>query len=132
MVLAIVCVTGLRVAKEMQSNLVALADHKRNLDWEIAQGLQQMNIHQGDRVSHISGVHDVEWVRLAGVTIISGIPFGEQGPFWAADAQMKQKLFAVLAGTGAKVVVTSDPPPSAVSQGWVRLGDTTYYAHRLS
>jgi hypothetical protein len=37
----------------------------------------------------------------------------------------------LLAGTGATVLVTADPPFCAVDQNWIPLGNTGYYARRL-
>jgi hypothetical protein len=131
LVLAMVCVTGLRIAKSVQFDLVRVSAEKRNLDWEVAQGLQSLDVRPGDRVSHISAVREVQWARLAGVRIVSGIPFRERDRFWTASAKTKEKVFEILASTGAKVVVANEPPTGVLTEGWTRLGNTTFYAHRL-
>ena len=131
LILAMVCTTGLRVTKGMLTDLTRLSASTRNIDWEVAQGLREADVRPGDRVAHISAVGEVQWARLAGVRIVSGIPFGEQDHFWNADLSTKETLFGIMASTGAKIVVTKDPPSNAEAQGWRRLGGTTFYAHRL-
>jgi hypothetical protein len=48
-----------------------------------------------------------------------------------ADQKTKQEVFRLLAGTGAKMVVAKNPPPSARKEGWIPLGETSFYAYPL-
>ena len=130
-VLAVLSVTGLRVAKSMETDLVAISSKQENVDWEVSRALRALGIQPGDRVSILSAVDEVQWARLAGVTVVSEIPLGEETVFWTADPETKRKIFQVLAGTGAKVVVTRAAPPSAIDEGWFALDKSGFYAHPL-
>ncbi len=113
-VLAILSATGLRVAKSMETNVVACLSRQENLNWEVSEGLRALGIHPGDRVS-----------------TVSGIPSGEEDVFWAADDQTKRRVFEAFASTGARIAVTEDPPPGAINEDWLRLGKTNLYGHLL-
>jgi hypothetical protein len=47
------------------------------------------------------------------------------------DASGKEKVFQLLASTGARMVVTKDPPPCAINEGWVPISRTGFYVYRL-
>jgi hypothetical protein len=40
-------------------------------------------------------------------------------------------VFQLFAGSGAKLVVTKDPPFFAVKEGWIPLAETGFYAYPL-
>jgi 4-amino-4-deoxy-L-arabinose transferase-like glycosyltransferase len=132
MVLAILSVTGLRIAKSATSDLLTVLAKPANLDWEIAQALHHLGIQPGDKVAGLSRVAEAHWARLAGVKIVSEIPLGEERIFWTASPDLQRQIFGILAGTGAKIVVTKDPPPCAINTGWLPLGTTGYYVLPLS
>jgi len=93
-----------------------------------------LGIHSGDRISRISTMSIAPrayWARLAGVRIISAIPFGEEYAFWKADAPAQRRILQVLAGWGAKIVITAELPPGANRQGWLPIGKTSFYGHPL-
>jgi hypothetical protein len=93
--------------------------------------LRVLGLQPGDKIAGLSLTAEVHWARLAGVKIVSEIPLGDGTIFWTSDPEAKRKVFQVLAGTGARVVVTKDPPLSAVSEGWIPLARTGFYAYRL-
>jgi 4-amino-4-deoxy-L-arabinose transferase-like glycosyltransferase len=128
LMLAVVCVTGLKIAKLAASDLLAVRAGSQNVDWEVAQGLWRLGLQPGDSVAGLSRVAESQWARLAGVKIVAEIPLGDENIFWAADQETKQKVFRLLAGAGAKMVVTKNPPPAAGKEGWVPLGNTAFYA----
>lgn len=131
LVLAVVAVIGLRVAKSSASNLVAALARQEHVNWQIAQGLRQMGLRRGDKVSGLALDHQVNWARLAGVTIVSEMPLGEEEAFRALTPEEQLKVLQLMAGTGAKVLVTAQPPLCAVDQDWIPLGNSGFYAHRL-
>ena len=131
LILAVLAVTGLRVVKSMGSDLAAILAKPENVNWQVAQGLRVIGLHPGDKISGLSLTAEVHWARLAGVKIVSEIPFGDGTTFWIEDAESKRRVFQLFADTGAKVVVTKDPPPSAANEGWIPLAKTGFYAHHL-
>jgi 4-amino-4-deoxy-L-arabinose transferase-like glycosyltransferase len=131
LILAVLAVTGLRVVKSMSSDLAAILAKPDNLNWQIAQGLRDVGLRSGDKIADLSLTGDVHWARLAGVKIVSEIPLGDGNIFWTENAEAKRKLFQLFAGTGAKALVTKDPPLSAASEGWIPLAGTGFYAHHL-
>lgn len=130
-VFAVLAVIGLRVAKYSVSNLLAAFAKQENVDWQVSQSLRQMGLHPGDKVSGLGLTWRVNWARLAGLTVISEIPFGDEKAYWTATPEEKLKVLQLLAGTGATVLVTADPPFCAIDEGWIPLGDTGFYARRL-
>ncbi len=131
-ILAAVCVTGLKAAKFAVSDVLAMRSSRENVDWQVAQALRAAGLQPGDSVAGLSRVAESHWARLAGVKIVAEIPLGDEDVFWESSPEAKQKVFRILAGTGAKMVVTKYAPPSAVNEGWIPLGDTSFYVHRLA
>jgi 4-amino-4-deoxy-L-arabinose transferase-like glycosyltransferase len=131
LILAVLAVTGLRVAKSMSSDLAAILAKPENVNWQAAEGLRVLGLQPGDKIAGLSLTAEVHWARLAGVKIVSEIPLGDGTIFWTSDPEAKRKVFQVLAGTGARVVVTKDPPLSAAREGWIPLARTGFYAYRL-
>jgi len=124
--------TGLRVAKGIEGDIVAILAKPRNGDGEVSQGLRVLGVRPGDRVSVFAApTVGVYWARLAGVTIVSEVPLGEESAFWTADEGTKREVFRLFASTGAKIVIEKDPPRGAEKEGWIPLGDTSFYAHPL-
>ncbi len=131
LILAVLAVTGLRVAKSMSSDLAAIFSKNENANWQIAEGLHVIGLHPGEEIACLSLNAEVHWARLAGVRIVSEIPLGDGNIFWTADPDTKGRVFQLFASTGARVVVTKDPPLFAASEGWIPLAKTGFYAHHL-
>lgn len=131
LILAVLAITTLRVAKSATSDLAAILVKPQNVNWQIAEGLRGAGLHPGDKIATLSLNAELHWARLAGVRIVSEIPLGDGNIFWTEDAEAKNKVFRVFAATGAKVVVTKDPPLSAEKEGWISLAGTGFYAYRL-
>jgi 4-amino-4-deoxy-L-arabinose transferase-like glycosyltransferase len=131
LILAVLAVTGLRVAKSMSSDLAAILAKPENLNWQIAEGLHVVGLQPGEKIACLSLNAELHWARLAGVKIVSEIPLGDGNVFWTADPETKRRAFQLFASTGAKVVVTKDPPLFAASEGWIPLAKTGFYTHHL-
>ncbi len=130
-ILAAFCVTGLKIAKFAVSDILAIRANHENVDWQVAQGLRNLGVQPGDSVAGLSRVAESQWARLAHVKIVAEIPLGDENIYWAANRETKQRVFSLLAGTGAKIVITKNPPPSARNEAWIRIGETSFYAHPL-
>jgi 4-amino-4-deoxy-L-arabinose transferase-like glycosyltransferase len=131
LVLAVVSVTGLRIAKSAVSDFAVSISKRQNMEWTVATELRGLGVMPGDKVAGLSRVAEAHWARLAGVQIVAEIPLGDEGIFWSAAPEEKRKVFEIFATTGASVVVTRNPPIGATEEGWIPLGNTTFYAYRL-
>jgi hypothetical protein len=131
LILAVLAITTLRVAKSAITDIAAILAKPQNVNWQIAAGLRDAGLHPGDKIASLSLNAEVHWAHLAGVQIVSEIPLGDGNIFWTENAEAKNKVFQVFAATGAKLVITKDPPPAADKEGWIPLAGTGFYAHPL-
>ena len=131
LVLAVLCVTGLRFVKLAQSDLFAIAAHPRNLDAEVALALRRLGLLPGDRIASLGAPTETHWARQAGLSIVAEIPKGDENIFWMSAPEKKQELFQLLAGSGAKFLVAPEPALVAAREGWIPLGATGFSAYRL-
>ncbi|MBN2031171.1 hypothetical protein JW824_13135 [bacterium] len=99
--------------------------------FQVAQGIKQLNIHDGDKVGFIGHAIDAYWARLASIQIIAEIPYNNIDSFWAADSAVKKKAFQIFSDIHAKAVLTSEVPQYALLSEWQRLGDTGYFFYDL-
>jgi 4-amino-4-deoxy-L-arabinose transferase-like glycosyltransferase len=131
LVLALLIMTGVRLAKSTTSDLLAIFAGQKNVYWQVAERLWGLGLLPGSRVALLSSSPGAHWARLAGVKIVAEVPLGDEPMFWAADPVEKHKVLQAIASTGARFVVTKDPPMCAVAEGWIPLGVTGFYAYRL-
>ena len=131
LILAMSAATGLRIAKSMTSDLASALAPQVNTDWQIAQGLRAAGLQPGDTVSDFSLAGEAHWARLAGLKIVAELPLGDEYLFWLASNETKQRIFRILAATGAKMAIAKNPPPSALNEGWLPLAQTGFFAHPL-
>jgi hypothetical protein len=123
--LALAVLVGYRLLHEPTGPLrQAVAPVQRT----VAQSLLQRGIRPGDRVAqmlfHTRDVH--YWAHLAGVSIVAEIPFEEERKFWTSGPQVQGRVEHLLQQTGAKVLVTQDPPPLPPGSGWDIIPGTNY------
>ncbi len=103
-----------------------------------AHGLLAMGVRPGDEIACVGTMaclNDLYWARLAGVQILTEV--------YAPDAKHlinqlgalpnREQVYDVVRGQGARVLVGSFDPGEMnaahpASVGWVRLGETSYYA----
>ena len=131
LVLAATFVTGIKAARLLESDLKLTFSDQPHEQSQIAQALPSVGLSPGSRVSLLAPVPGVYWAHLAGLTIVSEIPDGDQTAYWDKDDNTKGDLFRIFASTGAKMLVTYDPPQRASGEGWIRLGSTLVYVHPL-
>ena len=129
--LAMPTVTVLRIMKFAVSDAIAVRQNSQNTDFEVAEALHRLGVLPGDKVAGLSRIAEAHWARLAGVKIIAEIPLGNESLFWTSTPNSRQRVLDVVAGTGAKAIVTKDSPLSAISAGWTPLGQTGYYTFLL-
>ena len=131
LVLALLVMTGVRIAKYTTSDLASVLSGQENVNWQVAERLRGLGIQPGNKAARLSSTAGAHWARLAGVKIVAEIPHEDENIFWTADPVEKQRVLQVGASTGASFVVTRDPPACAAADGWISLGSTGYYVYRL-
>ena len=55
----------------------------------------------------------------------------DEQEFWTGDASLQDSVFTAFAATGSRIVVATHAPVTVVKEGWIRLGNTGYYARSL-
>ena len=106
----------------------------RDVQWQVAQGLQQHGLQTNDRVASVGNTMFASWPRLARVRVVAEVPEtpgDEAKRFWTVDAQVRAQTLAAIAGTNARVVVAENAPSWAIREGWQRLGTTSYFLYVL-
>lgn len=99
--------------------------------WQVADGLNRMEVQPGEKVAWIGNPANNAWARLARVQKVAEIPSVEADNFWAADHLVKSQVIKTFARTEATVIVTKNVPSSASTIDWQRIGNTDYYAYIL-
>jgi hypothetical protein len=107
-----------------------------------AEGLAKLGVKPGDEIACIGTkacVYDPYWARLAGVRILTEInkPDAVRLVDQMDAIPNRQQVYDVLKGEGARVLVGNfDPgamnPKHPSADGWVRLGETNFYALPLT
>jgi 4-amino-4-deoxy-L-arabinose transferase-like glycosyltransferase len=107
-----------------------------------AKGLAAIGVHPGDEVACIGTtacLHDPYWQRLAGVRMLTEVynPADKHLEEQLEGLPNRQQVYDVVKQQGAKVLVAYFDPGemtgrNAGSAGWIRLGDTGYYALPLN
>jgi hypothetical protein len=129
-VLAVALVTGVKMLKFAVSDAIAIPKQV-NENWEAAQKLKELGVRPGDRVALIGVLAEQHLLRLANVKAVAELRYRDERKFWAGDASLQGRVFTAFAATGSKIVIATHAPVTAVKEGWIRLGNTDYYARSL-
>lgn len=107
-----------------------------------AHGLVALGLHPGDEIACVGTLaclNDHYWARLAGVRILTEMYAPEPAHLidQLAATPDREQAYSVMRTQGAKVIVGYfDPgemnPAHPASTGWLRLGETSYYALPLN
>lgn len=117
-----------RVTTVKGEHLLPWAHTPQNIPWEVDTGLHRFGLNPGDKVAAVcfGGPNDVVWARLARVHIVA--EFSWYTDFWQLSAADQQRVLAALASSGAKMAVSSTPPPDPGRvSGWKQIGSTSFY-----
>ncbi len=129
-VLAAVLVTGMKAFKFAISDALAIPKQV-NESWEAAQKLKEFGVRPGDRVALIGILSEQHLMRLSKVRAVAELRYRDEQEFWTGNAALQDRVFTAFAATGSKIVVATHVPVTAVKEGWIRLGNTDYYARSL-
>ncbi len=94
----------------------------------VADELKRLGIEPGEEVGFIGYGYYSYWARLAGVRLTAEVPLPQAPGFWEGDEATRTRTLDALLGTGVAAVVTEAPGRHPPPEGWVRLGETAYYA----
>jgi len=107
----------------------------------VAEELHHMEIVPGDKVAWIrprAPLHGepsrerYDWARLARLKIVAEIPGIEEKAFWEASPSTQSEVTRALAGTGAKALISTQPPMDGSKLPWQPIGSTGFYLVFLS
>ena len=106
------------------------------LQYEVADGLHSMGVQPGDKVAWIRPTapnrQRYDWARLGRFKIIAEIPGVAEKVFWQSSPDVQMRVVQVLSGTGAKVLVATQPPTPDSMLDWQPIGSTGFYLVFLS
>ncbi len=104
------------------------------VQWQIANGLNQMGVRPGDKVASLGGALFPHWYRLARVHVVAEVPGGQNAvlAFWQAEPALKEQVMKLLAQAGARAVVVDVAPAGQNLDGWQKIADTDAYVYFLS
>jgi hypothetical protein len=129
-VLAATLVTGMKTVKHAVTDALAIP-RQVNGNWEAAKNLKELGVRPGDRVALIGVLAEQHLMRLAQVKAVAELRYRDEHEFWTGDASVQERVFEAFAATGSRIVVAVHAPITATKEGWIRLGDTAYYARLL-
>jgi hypothetical protein len=129
-VLAVTFVTVVKTLKFAVTDAFAISKQV-NENWEAAQKLKDFGASPGDRVALIGVIAEQHLMRLAKVKAVAELRYRDEQKFWTGDASLQDSVFTAFATTGSRIVVAAHAPVTAVKEGWIRLGNTDYYARSL-
>jgi len=122
---------GLPDAKGPYGLLEAVRWKSPYLQFEVAEELHRMGIEPGDKVAWIRpkapARERYDWARLGRVRINAEIPGVEEKAFWMASPETQSQVIQALDGTGAKALISTQPPPAGSTLEWQPVGSTGFY-----
>jgi hypothetical protein len=98
----------------------------------VADGLERFGLKAGDQVAILGDGNWAYWARLGKLKIVSTVTSHDAPAFWAQTAAQKEDVYRLLAGTGARTVVSEQVPAGDSGNGWKRIGATEYYMRWLT
>jgi hypothetical protein len=112
-------------------DLIVWRNSSLNRHWYVADGLKRMGVQQGDKVASIGDARTAYWARLARVRIVAEVPSEDTSEFWTADSLVKDRIFRTLVESKSDLIVASEVPKWAPTDGWQRIGNTNSYVYFL-
>jgi hypothetical protein len=104
------------------------------VQWQIANGLNQMGVRPGEKVAAVGDALYAHWYRLAHVQVIGEVTSGTNGSiaFWHSDAGVRAQILDAFAVAGARAVVVWPAPRDQSMEGWRRIDETDAYVYFLN
>ena len=132
---AVIIVTVLassnREAIRTMRYLVAGENVSNHEQWQVSEGLREMNFVPGDQVAVIGNSFRAFWAHLLGLRIVAEVRNPNDARFWEMDTTQRAVVFDALARTNARAIVAEKPPSTTDLSGWQKIGSTDYYVYLL-
>ena len=113
-----------------------------NTHADVAEALRGAGVGGGERVASVGETMFASWPRLARVRVVAEVPHrvsgvsrpptGEVGKFWAADEAGRARVLGAFARAGARAVVADRVPGGVSTDGWRRIGATSFHVFSLA
>jgi hypothetical protein len=103
------------------------------VQWQIANGLNQMGVPPGEKVTSIGNALHAQWYRLAHVQVVAEVPADPDviEVFWKVDPAVREQILEGFKKAGARAVIIESAPPNEKMDGWQRIADTDAYVYVL-
>ncbi len=98
---------------------------------EVAEALAHSGIQANSHIGIVGTGLYAYWPHLARVNVAAEIWDDDAPLFWSADSSRRNAMLCAMAEAGASVVV-AHPPQNADLNGWLSLGKSGYWMHRIS
>jgi hypothetical protein len=126
--LSIVLTTDTILAGRLR-NILEPPDRSAHAQWQIAKGLTDLGLKEGDAVGFIGQPFYAYWARLAKVQLRVSAPGGGAEVLWSRSEDEQARILGTFAGAGVNaVIVDGIPKHKRDDSNWRRLGATNYYA----
>jgi hypothetical protein len=99
------------------------------LYWQVAQGLREAGLKDGDWVGSLYDSYSGYWARLARVRIMAEAEDPDQ--FWRATPDAQEKAILAMQAIGIKALVSKRDPTWRPTPGWLPVGQTHYFIRLL-
>jgi len=138
---AVIIVLGIQCAKGTARDLITIAQHPVDVQWQVAEGLHVLGIQPGDKVASIGYSFGAYWARLARVSIVAEIPADIDSPgtilspvsdniFWESSCDVQSRVVEKFAQTGVKAII-GEVHQHLPSKRWIRVGQSAYYTYMI-
>jgi hypothetical protein len=97
---------------------------------DAAEILHQAGLPRGAPVAEVGNSQSLYFLQVARLRVIAMV--ADPASFWNSSDAEKEKVYHLLAGTGAQAVVAAIPAPQVSWPGWTPIGGTGYIYHPLS
>jgi hypothetical protein len=100
---------------------------------EVAEGLHELGIGEGDRVGVIGYAYDSFWARLARVKIVAELFEADAiDDLWRGDDTLRKGVLQAFADAGVAAVVAEYVPEDVRMDGWHQIGNSNFYIYVFS
>jgi len=129
--IAVLVAVSVQLSFQASKDLWNVLRPQQHIQWQIANRLNQLGVHPGERVA-IFGYNHPFWARLARVKIVAEI--SDEKSFWEKDADIRSEVIKTIERTGARAIIQRPSlqiPDRISANGWQEIGDTGYYVYFL-
>lgn len=107
------------------------SDGSAHPQWQIAKGISNLGLEEGDAVGFIGDPYGAYWVRLAKVQLRVSVPGDGAAVFWSRSENEQARILSAVAQAGVKAVVVKGVPKHKLDSNWHNLDAMDYYARLL-